>query len=159
MEKKIFLENEKEQKSKEKEKIIEELKNIQYEIAFIIVKLQSTSQKPELISMNKNHIKNEDEYIDNLKKQMKDTGLKEEKQKEKLNEIKKQNKKIKEALKLNNETISILNEKWLTVKLKKLLLDREQESQKSVVNIKKIIFKVIKIINQIFSGENLWRIR
>ena len=110
MEKKIFLESEKEQKSKEKEKIKEELKNIQYEIAFIIVKLQSTSQKPELISMNKNHIKNEDEYIDNLKEQMKETGLKEEKQKEKLNEIKKQNKKIKEALKLNNETISISNE-------------------------------------------------
>ncbi len=31
--------------------------------------------------MNKNHIKNEDEYIDNLKEQMKETRLKEEKKK------------------------------------------------------------------------------
>ena len=119
--KKTILEKHKEIKNKEKEKIKEELKKITNEISIIIIKLQSTSQKLELIAMNKNHIKTEDEYIDNLKEQIKETGLKEEEQKKKLEQIKKNNKKIKEALKLSNEDISKLNEKELTEKLKNIL--------------------------------------
>ncbi len=61
------LEKEKEIKEKEKEKIKEELKKIKHEITIIIFQFQTSSQKLELISMNKNHIKSEDEYIDNLK--------------------------------------------------------------------------------------------
>ncbi len=68
-------------KKKEKEKIKEDLKIITHEITIIILKLQSISQKLELIAMNKNHIKTEDEYIDNLKEQIKETGLNEEEQK------------------------------------------------------------------------------
>ena len=91
--KKKMFESQKEIKNKEKEKIKEELKKITKEIAIIIIKLQNTSQKLELIAMNKNHIKTEDEYIDNLKEQIKETGLKEEEQKKKLNKIKKNKKK------------------------------------------------------------------
>ena len=61
------LEKEKEIKEKEKEKIKEELKKIQHEITIIIFKLQTISQKLGFFAMNKNHIKTEDEYIDNLK--------------------------------------------------------------------------------------------
>ena len=114
------LEEQKEIKKKEKEKINDELKKITNEIKINMVKLQNISQKLELIAMNKHHIKTEDEYIDNLKEQIKETGLNEEEQQKKLDQLKKQNKKINEALKLSKEDISKLDENQLREKLEKI---------------------------------------
>jgi hypothetical protein len=61
------LEKEQEIKKKEKEKTVEEREKITKELIIIIIELKNISQKLELIAMNKNHIKTEDEYIDNLK--------------------------------------------------------------------------------------------
>ena len=95
------------------------LKKITNEITINMIKLQNISQKLELIAMNKNHIKTEDEYIDNLKEQIKETGLNEEEQQKKLEELKKENKKTMEALKLSKEDISNLDENQLREKIKK----------------------------------------
>ena len=120
METKIkYLENEKEVGEKEKEKIKDMLKKITNEITINMVKLQNISQKLELIAMNKNHIKTEDEYIDNLKEQIKETGKNEEKKKKKLEELKKENKKTMEALKLSKEDILNLDEKKKREKIEK----------------------------------------
>ena len=116
-----MFETQKEIKNKEKEKIKEELKNITNEIAIIIIKLQNISQKLDLIAMNKNHIKTEDEYIDNLKEQIKETGLNEVEQQKKLDELKNENKMIRKALNLSNEDISKLDENQLREKLKNSL--------------------------------------
>ncbi len=97
------------------------MKIITHEITIIILKLQSISQKLELIAMNKNHIKTEDEYIDNLKEQIKETGLNEEEQKKKLDELKKTNKMTKEALNLSKEDFSKLDENQLREKIKNFL--------------------------------------
>ena len=95
------------------------LKKITNEITINMIKLQNISQKLELIAMNKNHTKTEDEYIDNLKEQIKETGLNEEEQQKKLEELKKENKKTMEALKLSKEDISNLDENQLREKIKK----------------------------------------
>ena len=96
------------------------MKKIKHEITIIIFKLQTISQKLELIAMNKNHIKTEDEYIDNLKEQFNEIGINEEEQKKKLDEIKKKNEIVMEALKLSKEDISKLDENQLREKLKNI---------------------------------------
>ena len=122
LERKIkYLEKEKEIKKNEKEKINYELKTITHEISINMIKLQSISQKLELIAMNKNHIKTEDEYIDNLKEQIKETGLNEVEQQKKLDELKNENKMIRKALNLSNEDISKLDENQLREKIKNSL--------------------------------------
>ena len=117
------LENEKNLKSKEKEKIKEEMVQITKEIQIIIVQLQRTSDKLNSIAMNKSHIKTQDDYIDSLSEQMKGIGLKDEEQKKKLKEIKEKNRKITEALKLKQDELLKMSDSDLTEKLGKILIE------------------------------------
>ena len=71
--------------------------------------------------MNNNHIKTEDDYIDNLKQQIIDAGLNEEEIQKQLDELKNQNKKIIEVLKLSKEDISKLDVNQIKEKLKSIL--------------------------------------
>ena len=96
------------------------METITNQIEIILISLQRTSQKLELIAMNKNHIKTENEYIDNLKQQLKEIGLKEEEQKKHFDEIKKKNNKIKKVLNLSNEDFSKLKENELKEQLNKI---------------------------------------
>ena len=117
------LENEKNLKSKEKEKIKEEMVQITKEIQIIIVQLQRTSDKLNSIAMNKSHIKTQDDYIDSLSEQMKGIGLKEEELKKKLKKIKEMNYKIRETLKLNQDELLKMSDSDLTEKLGKILIE------------------------------------
>ena len=57
--------------------------------------------------MNNNHIKTEDDYIDDLSQKIEEIGYDEYNQKEKLKELKENNKKIRETVKLSQEKINV----------------------------------------------------
>ena len=60
------MKREKEKNLKEKETIQIRINNINKEIFYVVVKLQSFYQKINDIAMNNNFMKTEDEYIDSL---------------------------------------------------------------------------------------------
>ncbi len=91
--------------------------NIRSQITFIIIKLQSINKKINVIAMNSNHIKTEDEYIDFLKDKMKDIGIKDEEQEESLNNIKRINSTLMEVNKINREDLLNLSDSQLAEKL------------------------------------------
>ena len=91
--------------------------NIRSQITFIIIKLQSINEKINVIAMNSNHIKTEDEYIDFLKDKMKDIGIKDEEQEESLNNIKRINSTLMEVNKINREDLLNLSDSQLAEKL------------------------------------------
>ena len=45
-------------------------------IAYIIMQLKNISDKIDMLAMNKNNVKNEDEYIESLRAQMEEIGFK-----------------------------------------------------------------------------------
>ena len=67
---KTLLENKKENNLHEKADIQKKIIDIINQILFIIIKLQSISEKINDIAMNNNHLKNEEEYIDDLMDKM-----------------------------------------------------------------------------------------
>lgn len=73
-------------------------------IAYIIMQLKNISDKIDMLAMNKNNVKNEDEYIESLRAQMEEIGFKDEEQREEINRMKKQNKIILEMK--NNKNLS-----------------------------------------------------
>ena len=99
------LVKEKEKKTKEKNDIQMKIKEINKQILFIIIKIQNISEKINSIAMNNNHIKNEDEYIDDLMEKMDKMNFKEKEKIEKIKKIKQEHKIFKEAIKLPRETL------------------------------------------------------
>ena len=94
-----------------KTKNIEEKKEIEFKILntsnniqYIIMQLKNISDKIEMLAMNKNNVKNEDEYIESLRVQMEEIGFKDDEQREEINRMKKQNKIILEMK--NNKNLS-----------------------------------------------------
>lgn len=73
------------------------------------MKLQRLSDEIYKKGMNKNHIKNENEYIDTLSTQMQEIGYKEEEIKEKLGDIKKNNNLLNSVMKIPQEEILMKN--------------------------------------------------
>ena len=73
------------------------------------MKLQRLSDEIYKKGMNKNHIKNENEYIDTLSTQMQEIGYKEEEIKEKLGDIKKNNNLLNSVIKIPQEEILMKN--------------------------------------------------
>ena len=113
--------NEKKRIEKEQKEIHEKIENIKKQILFIIIKLQTLSEKINVIAMNNNHTKTEDEYIDSLKDNMDGIGYKDDEQINKLNEIKKNNKILRESMKLDKEELMKLDDSQLAKKLKVLI--------------------------------------
>ena len=110
---KTQLLKEKENITKEKNNIELKIKDINKQILFIIVKLQNISEKINAIAMNNNHIKNEDEYIDDLMEKMDKMNIKEKDKIEKIKKIKEQHKIFKEANKIPRETLLQMDDKKL----------------------------------------------
>ena len=113
--------NEKKRIEKEQKEIHEKIENIKKQILFIIIKLQTLSEKINVIAMNNNHTKTEDEYIDSLKDNMNGIGYKDDEQIKKLNEIKKNNQILRESMKLDKEELMKLDDSQLADKLKVLI--------------------------------------
>jgi seryl-tRNA synthetase len=81
----------------------------------IILKLQRLSDEILMKGMNKNHIKNENEYIDSLSSQMHEIGYKENEIKEKLGDIKKNNETLKSIINIPKEELLMKNADELMV--------------------------------------------
>ena len=86
-----------------------------------IIKLQSLTEKINDIAMNNNHLKNEDEYIDDLMDKMGKMNMKDKGQIERIQKIKDTNRIIKETLNLDKKSLESMNESQLTEALKKLI--------------------------------------
>ena len=113
-----------EEKSKnlnEKIDIQKNISNINREILFIIIKLQKISEKINDIAMNNNHLKTEDEYIEDLINKMDKLNLNEKEKIEKIKKIKENNKIFKKSLKLNTQELMKLDSEQLAEKLKNLI--------------------------------------
>ena len=112
------LSTEKENNLKEKNDIQKKISDINHQILFIIIKLQSISEKINDIAMNNNHIKNEEEYIDDLMEKMNKMNINEKDKIEKLKNIKETNKIFKQAVKLDRNALLKLDDSQLAEKLK-----------------------------------------
>lgn len=94
----------------EKNEIEVKIANTSKQIGFIIMQLKNISDKIDIYAMNKNNVKNEDEYIESLRIQMEEIGFKDEEQREEINRMKKQNKIILEMKNNKNLTESEIAE-------------------------------------------------
>ena len=99
----------------EKKRIEEQVGNINKKMKIIILKLQRLSDEILMKGMNKNHIKNENEYIDSLSSQMHEIGYKENEIKEKLGDIKKNNETLKSIINIPKEELLMKNADELMV--------------------------------------------
>ena len=121
---------EKENKTKEKHNIDMKIKDINKQILFIIVKLQNISEKINAIAMNNNHIKNEDEYIDDLMEKMDKMNIKEKDKIEKIKKIKEDHKIFKEANKIPKETLLKMDDAELAETLKVMIPTKKGNTTK-----------------------------
>ena len=95
----------------EKIEIEKKILNTSNNITFIIMQLKTISDKIDILAMNNNNIKTEDEYIDSLKNKMDEIGFNDEEQKRELDKMKKQNKifsEIKKKKNLNDQELADL---------------------------------------------------
>ena len=83
------LEEEKMKNIQVKSEIEIKIANTSNHIGYIIMQLKNISDKIDMLAMNKNNIKNEDEYIESLKVHMEEMGFKDEEQSEEINRMKK----------------------------------------------------------------------
>ena len=118
--KSILLE-EKNKNLNEKINIQKKIGYINQEILFTIYNLQKISEKINDIAMNNNHLKTEDEYIEDLINKMDKLNLNEKEKIEKIKKIKKNNNIFKKAVKLNRNELLNLSDKELSEKLKTLM--------------------------------------
>jgi len=93
----------------EKKEVEIQVNNINKKMKIIIMKLQRLSDEIYRKGMNKNHIKNENEYIDTLSTQMQEIGYKEDEIKEKLGDIKKNNTLLNNVVKIPQEELLMKN--------------------------------------------------
>ena len=112
------LMKEKENNLKEKEDIKNKINVINKQILFIIIKLQTISEKLSDIAMSTNHIKTEDEYIDDLIEKMDKMNIKEKDKIQKLKTIKETNDIFKKTVKMDRNELMKLDDSQLAEKLK-----------------------------------------
>ena len=118
--KSILLE-EKNKNTVEKINIQKKIGHINQDILFTIYNLQRISQKINDIAMNNNHLKTEDEYIEDLINKMDKMNLNDKEKIEKIKKIKENNNIFKKAVKLNRNELLNLSDKELSEKLKTLM--------------------------------------
>ena len=122
-----------EQKDKnimEKTNIQRKITDINNQILFIIIKLQSISEKINDIAMNNNHLKNEEEYIDDLMDKMDKMNIREEDKIKKIKKIKESNNIFKNAVKMDRNELIKLNDSQLAEKLKIIIPTHKKKGNK-----------------------------
>ena len=101
---------------------------INNQILFIIIKLQSILEKINDIAMNNNHLKNEEEYIDDLMDKMDKMNIKEEDKIAKIKKIKESNNIFKNAVKMDRNELMKLNDFQLAEKLKIIMTTHKKKN-------------------------------
>ena len=127
---------EKEKNLKEKIIIQNKIRDINHQILFIIIKLQNISEKINDIAMNNNHIKTEDEYIDDLMEKMDKMNYKEKDKIEKIKKIKETNEIFKQSVKLDRNDLLKLDDSQLAEKLKIIIPTNKKQNvgEKNIQN-------------------------
>ena len=108
---------EKGKNSMEKEAIQKKINYINKQLVYIIIKLQNISEKINSIAMNNNHIKNEDDYIDDLMEKMDKMNIKDKNKIEKMKKIKETNQTYKKTLGIDKNELLNLSDEDLAKKL------------------------------------------
>ena len=117
---KLLLE-EKKNNIKEKRKIQKRINEINGEVLFTILKIQSLNEKVNEIAMNNNHIKNEEQYIDDLLDKMDKMNIKDKAQIENIKKIKETNRIIKEALALDKIALAKMDDSQISQTIKMIM--------------------------------------
>ena len=109
----------KEQKKiiQEQNEIKEKIKYANNQITFIIIKLKRISEKIGDITLNRSHLRTEDEFIDSLKDKMKQIGLNDEEQKNNLKMVKENLKIFRKVNQLKEDEPIKLDDPKLVEKL------------------------------------------
>jgi len=115
---KNILEQRKNKNLKDKIETQEKINEKKKELFKTIIFLQRISKKLSEIAMNNSHIKNEEEYIDDLIKKMDQLDLKENERIDKMKKIKKSYQLYKKALALKEQDLYNLDDARLTKLLK-----------------------------------------
>ena len=115
------LEKKKQKNERERKNVEDQVSKINNNMVIIIMKLQNLSEKLNDIAMNHNHLKNEEEYINSLQDQMKETGLKDEEQEQLMKDIKDGNQYIKKTLTIPKEELLGLSASEISEKYKDIL--------------------------------------
>jgi len=100
---------ERRRKEEEKKKVEEQVEKINRNLKIIIMKLQRISEEIYQKGMNKNHTKNESEYIDSLSVQMHEMGYKEDEIKKQLGDIKENNKLLESVIQIPPDELLMKN--------------------------------------------------
>ena len=115
---KNILEQRKNKNLKDKIETQEKINEKKKELFKTIIYIQRISKKLSEIAMNNSHIKNEEEYINDLIKKMDQLDLKENERIEKMKKVKKSYQLYKKALALKEQDLYNLDDAQLTKKLK-----------------------------------------
>ena len=118
--------DEKNKNLKEKKQTEKKKEYIKNQITYIIIKLHRISEKINDISMNNNHSKTEDEFIDSLKDKIDEVGLKDEEQKNILKEMKENYRIFREINNLNKEELLQLDDSQIASKLSIIILQNKK---------------------------------
>ena len=111
----------------ERNEIQKKIIQIKNQITFIIVKLKNISKKIDLMAMNNNHLKTEEEYINSLEDNMKEAGIGDEEQKRFLKEQKENIKIFKETNKLDEEYLLNISDSDLASRLNAIIPKSKKE--------------------------------
>ena len=84
--------------------------------------------------MNNNHLKNEEDYIDDLMEKMDKMNIKEEEKIKKIKKIKESNNIFKNAVKMNRDELIKLDDSQLAEKLKIIIPTRKKKDVKDKNN-------------------------
>ena len=123
--KKQIFENERKQNLKMKEDLKKEINNVTKEILLIMCTLQKISQTLNSKALNRNHIKNENDYIDSLKDQLDDIGDNKNEKIKKLERIKRINTAFIESKKLKIDELKSMEPDQLSQSIKNLGIDED----------------------------------
>ena len=115
---------EKKKNIKEKKEIQKKINEINHKLLITILKIQSLNERVNDIAMNNNHIKNEEQYIDDLLAKMDKMNIRDKAQIEKIHKLKETNRIIKEALALDKISLAKMDDYQISQTLKKIMANR-----------------------------------
>lgn len=116
--KKLELDNKKNNNIQEKKRVEERINQIENEISYIILRLQTLTEKLNDISMNPKNLKTQNEYYKSLKNKMEEIGDTDEEQKKYLEDLIKNNETIEESLGISHEELLTMPKEKLAERLK-----------------------------------------
>ena len=125
-EKKEFFEKERNQNELRKDNIKKEIENVYKKILLIIVQLQKISRTIEKYALNNSHIKTQNDYINELERQLDDIGDEKIEQKKKLEQLKRVNTMFMKTQEIDLKDLENINNEEMIEKIKNYVIPSEE---------------------------------